>query len=252
MPRHSKRVWKKLGHGKRPRRKHAATIRSINYSGIKYFKRTLNCSNMASAMFQTAQSGGTITQNLNTTGDIGLTNTSPNYKSFYSLSLGFRLQDLPDATEFTTLFDTYQIRKIVLTLTPYNTSSQFGASPTGFVGLLVHTVRDLDDNNTFAASDTGINEMREYASYKTINLCNTKKSIYKFVFTPRIAMAAYGGSVFTSYAQAKSNQWIDCQSADVVHYGQKFVFEMNCPSTNAYTAYFKMEATYYIGLKDVR
>jgi len=40
------------------------------------------------------------------------------------------------------------------------------------------------------------------------------------VFRPRIAMAAYSGSVFTSFANM-TNVWLDTASNSVQHYGLK-------------------------------
>lgn len=237
----------KVSYKKKIRRMKMMT--GLRFSGPKGFIRTVNCSNMASANFQVLNTGGTLNQN--SSGDVALSGAGISTKSYYSLALAFALSDLPDSTEFTLLFDAYVIKKIRLKITCYNTSSQFGISPSGFNGLLMHHVSDYDDNTPFAASESGINAMREYQTYKLNNLVDTKKSVFTYNIVPAVALAAYGGSVFTSYAR-KKNQWIDCQSPGVPHYGKKIIFEMSTPTSAAYEAKMKMEATYYIGLKDVR
>lgn len=221
----------------------------LRFAGPKYFIRTLNLSNVAAANFQTLSTSGTLNQT--SSGDVALSSSGVAVKSYYSLALAFALSDLPDYTEFTTLFDAYIIKAVKLKITGYNTVSQYGLGPGGFAGLIMHHVSDFDDNTPFAASEAGINAMREYQTYKTANMCDTKKSVQTFFIKPAVALAAYGGSVFTSYAR-KKNQWIDCQSAGVPHYGKKILWEMSVPGGAAYESRLKCEVTYYIGLKDVR
>ena len=216
---------------------------------IHFFKRTLNASDMAGVNFAgSSSSGTTFSQG---TGDclmVQITNSilGSNYASF---SLAFALSDLPNYSEFTALFDRYRIRGVSIKLIPQGTQSTAAAGSNSWVGQICHSVTDYDDNTNFAASDAGLNLMRQYESYQCKQLSTQK---LKYYVKPRVAIATYGGSVFTSYGNVR-DLWIDAASTGVPHYGKKFMIEVISNSANqVVNVMYKLELSYYIQCKDLR
>lgn len=174
--------------------------------------------------------------------------------SFFSMANMFTLDMLPDYSEFTTLYDQYKINRVKVKMTPYSTASMLQTGVTTnnnqSLGLILHSCIDYDDASAFAASSTGINAMRQFLSYRTRNFINGRP--VKIYFKPRIAMAAFGGGVFGSYASA-TPKWIDCDSSSVQHYGTKWIWESFQPDSSVPVfVWFKIEATLYFECKQPR
>jgi len=146
-------------------------------------------------------------------------NVTTSNVSFTGRGISFSLADLPNASEFTTLFDQYKIDKIEVLMIPSVTQST-AASPMS--GLTVTEV-DYDDANTPASLD----EMYQSENHQL----HTPTSSIARSFVPSIAIAAYSGA-FTSYAQKTG--WIDCASSNVAHYGFKIGCGI-CSSAYTYT-----------------
>lgn len=117
--------------------------------------------------------------------------------------LAFSLADLPNYTEFTSLFDQYRIVQVVATFNQRNI--------TILAPNVVYTAIDYDDNT--ALTGTAIQQ------YDTCLVINSAR--FRRVLRPRLAVAAYGGTAFTSYANMNAGQWIDANSPSVQYYGLK-------------------------------
>jgi hypothetical protein len=126
------------------------------------------------------------------------------------LAFNFSLDQLPQYTSFTTLFDQYKFSEVQVIIRPQYNANPMQVSGTNKVPLL-YTVIDYDDN----ATPSTIAQLEEYG--------NCQISEYETVsarFTPHMAIAAYDGSVFTSFAN-KTADWIDAAYPAVKHYGVK-------------------------------
>lgn len=221
-----------------------------------FFKRVVGGSQIG-LWHQDATAGLTITQDNSKIINFAMSSQANHYGS---IALGFKLDDLYEANEYTTLFDRYQITSVsikVIPLTPYSLAFQNVTTQNngnGSISCLLHSVTDYDDYTTFPASEVGVNQMREYESYKVRNL-GAGGAVFKYYVKPRIALSSYRAGVFSGFANAK-NFWVDCASADVQYFGKKFIFEINNPNSPAGgvpTWYnIKMELTYYLKLKDLR
>jgi len=120
------------------------------------------------------------------------------------------------ATEFTNLFDSYRFAQLTV---------QF--IPTASMGGILYSVLDYDDSNVLV----GLPAVLEYDTLHIVQ----GGQMQTRVFTPRVALAAFGQSVFTSFAQ-RSLVWIDTASPNVPHYGVKWFFPAvaGIPSSSAY------------------
>jgi len=143
------------------------------------------------------------------------------------------LSYLPSYTEFTALYDQYQIAQVDLRFVP----TVMTASPLdplqGFIVLAV----DYDD----ATTPANIDALYQYGSAAVFP---ANKEI-RFSLRPRAALAAYSGA-FTSYANF-GNMWIDVASPSVQHYGLKVGMAASTPAHS-----WLVFATYCVRFKSSR
>jgi len=102
-------------------------------------------------------------------------------------SMVFKLSDLSNVSEFTTLYDSYKIGKIVVRFIPQQ-NVQPMVSPLVTAVPKLFTVIDHDD----AVTPVNINELREY---ETLKVARGLKE-HKRIFRPAVAMALYGKEKF--------------------------------------------------------
>jgi hypothetical protein len=115
------------------------------------------------------------------------------------------LSSFNDYASYTAVFDQYRIRGMEVQFSPSN-SGQL----TTTIGH-VHSVIDYDDGASITPA-----QALDYSGCIVSNLTDT----FVRSFKPHIALAAYAGGVFTSFANTK-DVWLDCSSTGVVHYGLK-------------------------------
>jgi len=144
----------------------------------------------------------------------GTISSSPTIDQSGSVSASLSL--FTSVTEFTSLFDSYRI-----------TQMQVQFIPVSNPGSALYTV--LDDDSNVLVSLTPVLE------YDTLHISQTGQ-LQTRVLTPRVALAAFGSSVFTSFAQ-RSYVWLDAASPTVPHYGVKWYYPSipGLPTAPAYT-----------------
>lgn len=125
----------------------------------------------------------------------------------------FTLADLPNYTEFTSLFDKYRISGIRAQFIPRTNvlaQNDLGATLTAQPTIL--TVVDYDDAS--AAED--------YDALMQYENCRVHNQFRPFTvyFKPQIAIATYSGA-FTSYGSSR-NMWLDAASTGVEYYALKW------------------------------
>lgn len=151
----------------------------------------------------------------------------------------FELQNIPNASEFTSLYDQYKITGIRYSILPRGNSADIGTSATqGNMGR-IFSVLDYDDSTAPAS----FNEMTQYQNVKMTNNAQTHTRYLK----PRFNLDVLSGSVSLT-ANAPRTGWIDCSTADVKHRGVKFGIQA---PTNAVMTYDLM-IVYYLAFKNVR
>lgn len=128
----------------------------------------------------------------------------------------FALNSLTNYTEFTSLFDVYRIRKVVVTFICDRSTALVGAAAVaGSITPNLWVCSDYDDATPFATE--GDWSQVEGAKYKQLD-----KPVTWTVY-PRVAAAVYGGA-FTSYGN--TNMWVDLGSPGVQWYGIKWAYDM--------------------------
>jgi hypothetical protein len=146
----------------------------------------------------------------------------------------FALNQLPDYTEFTSLFDNYRILQVTVCFYPLflDTTATTPYPP-------IKTVIDYDDNVSVTLA-----QANEYDSLQV----NQTGNYFERTLTPRIAVAAYAAGVFSSFMQPKAQSWVDCASPGVNHYGLKYAM----PVSGAANPVWQVEAHYILQFRETR
>lgn len=139
----------------------------------------------------------------------------------------FQLDQLPNYTEFTNLFDTYHINFVKLRIDWTANSATAGATTTC---PLVYSAIDFDDANAPTTPET----LYQYGSFRLHNLGATPS--WTRIIKPAVATPVYQSTIATSY-QRTFDSWIDTGSPSVPHYGYKLATaspaaSMPCGSLN--------------------
>lgn len=151
----------------------------------------------------------------------------------------FELQNVPNNSEFTALYDQYKITAIKYQILPRGNVAEIGTSATqGNMGR-VFSVLDYDDSN----APSSFNDMIQYQNCKVTPSTVTHTRYLK----PRFNLDILSGSVGVT-ANAPRTGWIDCTNADVKHRGVKIGIQA---PTNA-TVTYDLMVTYYLAFKNVR
>lgn len=157
----------------------------------------------------------------------------------------FSLDQLPSYTEFTNLFDSYKIDKIVMRFIAVHTQQVSAEVSNAAVPAVtqprVYTVIDYDDDST----PTAITELTQYSN------CRIRQAgrSFKIILRPKVAVQVYRSAVTTAYAAPDKTTKLDCAYADVPHFGVKFAMTSN--ATNGYFGY-DVNIDYYCSFYGIR
>lgn len=217
-------------------------------STIYSFKR-ISCGRLLQKTNASASAGATATLN-DANNVLSCVTPAAIGSSFYSFGMAFCLKDVPNYTDFTTLFDLYKIPCVVWRLVPLNTTS-FGGNNinANTISGWIHMINDEDDYAGVTASDVGIDEIRQYASYKVKNICTQYP--FKRKIRPKVSVSGSDGTAFNQAINVRPT-WINCAYNEAVHYGMKWVIEIINYTVYAQTVSFKLEPVYYLQFKDIR
>lgn len=150
---------------------------------------------------------------------------------FYSFT--FRVQDLPDFTSYSAIWDEYRINKIVAIITPLTQAGNPATAP-GY-GPLV-TAMDFDDGLT----PTSFGQVLQYAN--SMIHPNDGKQVFR-TFTPKYRLAAYNGT--TTINSSLSTNFIDLAAGDIEHYSLKCaVRQATSTNVQSYHVIFKYVVTF--------
>lgn len=154
--------------------------------------------------------------------------------------LAFQLADLPNASEFTNLFDQYMICGVKIKFIPQCDTLQ--ALTTGatsnFCGTFFYVI-DYDDAN----APLSTNSICEYQNTKTRNPLRE----FKTYFRPKPVSTVFGAGVTVNAGTLKS-QWLDVAQPSVPHFGFKYFWTQSIGANISLMPVL----TYYIKCKNVR
>lgn len=179
----------------------------------------------------------------------------PNYVNYNSRT--FSLTDVPQYTEFTSLFDQYKINLIKIVWHFNKNSAELNernAPPvTTYMNLLtgIPSIRwyyDRDDGTVPTAA-----AFSQIQKIKSASLGRPVKAIFK----PNVLNIVYEGTVSNGYSP-KYNQWIDCSDDGVPYYGLKYEIDgsgagrVQDSANDINVGYLTWDITYYCSFRDVR
>lgn len=119
-------------------------------------------------------------------------------------SFFFSLGSVSVGGTYATLFDAYRIVSVTAKFIPITNDLTSG---------VIYTVLDYDDINAVP--------LAKLIQYDTLKVCPSG-TYFERTIKPRPAIAAFS-SVFTSFAQADPNMWMNCASPNIQYYGIKYV-----------------------------
>lgn len=157
----------------------------------------------------------------------------------------FSLNQVAKYQEITDLFDNYRLKKVRLTLT-YSANAAF--SPAGYGGgqtvPIMHHTYDPDDDATPATRS----DVLQNSYTKTSRL----DRVITIDIVPRAQSVINKGDGGVAGGLLARNTWIDCDSPDVKHYGEKCWLE-TFPFVNGNDSQFSLVVTptYYIEARNV-
>lgn len=160
----------------------------------------------------------------------------------YAQAWQFQFGLLPNASDFTNLYDQYCIKKIVWKVIPKITQNEINSGSANNNDLPnIHSVLDYDDET----APTSIAQLCEYQNHKMTrgNMIHTR------VIVPKVELATNTSGGVTSINLPKSYQWIDCDVTNINHRGIKVVIPP--PLTAGTQLTYDVQVTYYFSCKNV-
>lgn len=202
-------------------RKAGAKRTNLSNAGIHYFRRRYVVANITSS-----------------TSAVGVQTNAAG-------AMTFSMAGLPNATEFTALFDQYKIMKVKLDFIPFGDtvnlpiSTMTGTTALTSPGGPLITAIDYDDNLIPGAAS-------DLLQYQASKVTPVPKRL-KMSLRPKFATEVYRSGIATGYG-ARSG-WLDCANSDIPHYGVKYW--MNAPSASSSSFSYQVWAEVTIACKGV-
>lgn len=123
----------------------------------------------------------------------------------------FKLNLLPDFSDFTKLFDQYRIIGVNLRYVPKQNVNSFQVGPSSSGAGQLLTVIDLDD----VTVPTQIDDILQY---ENMAMTTSMGELHQRCFKPAVDAEVYGAAATIGYSPRR-NVWLDCNSSQVEHYG---------------------------------
>lgn len=171
---------------------------------------------------------------------------------YYSVAFNNYLDQVPEYTEFTALYDYYKISFIVYRVTWLSTNiSIVETANNGVLGApYLYYYIDRDDVSPHAASAAGLNEMRAVQRCKRFTFTPDRRQC-TIKFKPSTLAEHYRTVATTGYA-VEYNKWLDTAQATMPYWGTKFMFYTPSNGSPSVANNFEVEATYYLRFKSPR
>jgi len=155
------------------------------------------------------------------------------------VAVNYRLSALPNAAEFTALFDQFRIDCVRTTFRPAFNAGQVIAVATALYPDLL-TVIDLNDSNSPAA----LADMYEYQTLKVTGPFEKHSRCFK----PKWSTTSYTGS-FSGFAPMDG--WVDCASSTTQWYGLKIGVLAGAASQTLLQRW-EVQHEYYMSFRNVQ
>lgn len=165
--------------------------------------------------------------------------------TFSGDGLDFSLSKLPNFSEFTALFDSYQIVKVMVEFRPTIQKVVTQVDSTNLNNVVVpymYAFRDLDNS-----------------SAPTLDNCAQRQDCIRVPVTrgftisvvPQVSREVYRSAVSTAYETPYKLVWLDCTQADIPHYGIRYGMEATQMGTADPEFQYQIRVTYWCRFRKV-
>jgi len=127
-------------------------------------------------------------------------------------ALSFQLSMLPQWNSFQALFNQYRLVKVEMFFRPMFRANAVSLSAA--VIPLIWVAADINDVTPWTTID-------EAQSFETVTNQDDSGQ-FAIIVKPKVALPAFGGSMFNSYLVLNEDPWVDTDSADAQYYGVKW------------------------------
>lgn len=216
-------------------------------SGVHFFKRTADFTNISAGISALA-TNCTVGYNPGNFA-INWATLGSGAEMYATLGIRFNINQIPNITEFSNLFDQYSLRKVVVKFVPWTNDA-----PVTVTGNLLHSTSpildyciDLDDADPPSPSQVGLQQLRERNNHKTVRMFKP----HTIVIKPR---ARGGIGVADSSVQPIGlirPRWINLSEPNVPYFGLKLIFSGINPGA-AGSFIMRATVTYYVKFKGPR
>lgn len=152
----------------------------------------------------------------------------------------FHLSDLPDYTDFTNLFDQYQITGIRLTFHRFQNVSLTGTANADSILPLTYVTTDFDDVAVITED-----QLCQYDKVKVY----TSGRTFKIFFRPKVLSPVYESAVTSAYANPIAQPWISTADPDVDFFGLRTL--MTQTGAQGLSGWM-IRAKYYLRFRNVK
>lgn len=156
-------------------------------------------------------------------------------------SYSFSLQDIPDYTDFTKLYDAFKINRVKIMFIPTSNVSLIDTAQAQVFKNTEHSNRlfTVVDYNDVTAPTT-VDELRQYQACKFTPNNRTHKRYFK----PRIHQSVGDNTIVGT---SQSSPWLSCwSSADVEYFGLKYALTHQTNSSGSNQEVYKVEVISYL------
>lgn len=151
----------------------------------------------------------------------------------------FSFSGIPNASNYTTLFDAYRIKKIELKFVQgYNNNP---TAPGSVSQPVIYIVTDRDDGST----PVSVSSIIERQNSRILSLSGAK-SVHKHTFVPCVASLDLSTSSSNIPTSIREAPWLDSGFQNVAHFGVKYAVDnlLQFAQINVYAKYtFEMRNT---------
>lgn len=158
-------------------------------------------------------------------------------------SLTFRLSDVPNVGEFSSLFDQFKLTYVKL-MFKLNQDPSSQPATNSFYPTMYHSV-DHDD----AVAPSSLNDMREHGRTRMSVLRPNRYTVVKVKPSVLFEAARNPGAGTTTYCP-KWRQWVDMAHTDTLHYGLKYALDNTFNLNPNYS--LEVQAQYWFQCRDTR
>lgn len=218
-----------------------SVMRSRTSRGNIVHSFTRTCTNLnATAMTNMIQSGLTFTSSSG-----GWNQTS--------LSMAFRMDDLPNNNEFAALFDSFRLNGVLIRVkmrTNPNATTIPGSATTNTTANFYPRLLYVFDPDDYAVITR--DAIKEYSSMRE-RILQPNRDVKIFI-KPRTRVDVQGSTGALPSLTPSRKQWIDMATMDVNHYALKMVFDYGNWNTNGFNQVYDydIDVKYYFQCKTPR